>query len=198
LTFFYVNSWGYSQFVYTFIHHNGLCDGGAVMWDRLLLAIDQFESGQTALKFTAGLAASTGANVQVMHVRELSRAARVPPLETPAEADALVDEAVFSLRMAGIGADGRACSFPQDQVPRRIVEESTNWMCDAIVLGTRRLHGISRLSARGVRERVIRLSALPVVAAPTPIHNGIHSPGRFRTLPRDDLGVRTSLPGQEG
>jgi nucleotide-binding universal stress UspA family protein len=198
LTFFYVDSTGCLRFVYTFIDQNGSCDGGAVMWDRLLFAIDQFESGQTALKFTAGLAAATGADVQVMHVRELSRAARVPPLETPAEADSLVDEAVFSLRMAGIGADGRACSFPQDQVPRRIVEESMNWMCDAIVLGTRRLHGISRLSARGVRERVIRLSPLPVVAAPTPLNNGIHSPGRFRSVPRDESGVPTSFPGELG
>jgi nucleotide-binding universal stress UspA family protein len=198
LTFFFLNSTEYLQLVYTFIDHNGSSDGGAAMWNRLLLAIDQFESGQTALKFTAGLAVSTGAEVQVMHVRELSRAARVLPLETPAEADSVVDEAVFSLRMVGVGADGRACSFPQDQVPRRIVEESMTWKCDAIVLGTRRLHGVSRLSARGVREHVIRLSLLPVVAAPTPVHNGLHSPGRFGSEPlRDHGGVRTSSPGED-
>ncbi len=164
------------------------------MWDRLLLAIDQYESGQTALKFTAELASLTSADVRVLHVRELSGLARVPPLETPAEADSLVEEAVFSLRLVGVGAEGRACSFPEDQVPLRIVEESLYGTCDAIVLGTRRLRGVSRLSGRGVRDRVLRLSILPVLAAPTPLHNGIYSPGRIRSVPRNDSGPRTSHP----
>jgi nucleotide-binding universal stress UspA family protein len=161
-------------------------DGGAVMWDRLLLAIDQYESGQTALEFTAGLAAATGTDVRVIHVRELSGLARVPPLESPAEAESLVDQAVFSLRLAGIGAEGRACSLPEDHVARRIVEESLYWVCDAIVLGTRRLRGVSRLSGRGVRDRILRLSPLPVIAAPTPLCNGIHSSSRLRAPSQDN------------
>ena len=159
------------------------------MWDRLLLAIDQFESGQTALRTSERLALATGAQVRVIHVRELSRWARVPPLETAAEADSLVGEAVFSLRIAGIGAEGRACSFPDDQVAQRIVEESMHWMCDAIVLGSRRLHGVSRISGRGVRDRVLRLSVLPVIVAPTPLDNGIYSPARLRSGPRNDEGA---------
>ena len=162
------------------------------MWDRLLLAIDQFESGQTALRVSERLAVTTGAEVRVIHVRELSRWARVPPLETPAEAESLVDEAVFSLRLAGIGAEGRACSFPDDQVPQRIVEESMYWICDAIVLGSRRLHGVSRISGRGVRERVLRLSLLPVIVAPTPLNNGIYCPARLRSGPRNDEESRTA------
>jgi nucleotide-binding universal stress UspA family protein len=161
------------------------------MWDRLLFAIDGYESGQTALTFTAGLAIATGADVRVTHVRELSRLARVPPLESQADAVALVDEAVFSLRLAGVGAEGRACSFPTDQVAFRIVEESMYWMCDAIVLGTRRLHGVNRLSGRGVRDRVLRLSVLPVVAAPTPLDNEIYSPKRLRSKPTSRNEVQT-------
>jgi nucleotide-binding universal stress UspA family protein len=153
------------------------------MWDRLLFAIDQYESGQTALEFTAGLAAATGTDVRVIHVRELSGLARVPPLESTDEADSLVDHAVFSLRLGGVGAEGRACSLPEDQVARRIVEESLCWVCDAIVLGTRRLRGVSRLSGRGVRDRILRLSPLPVIAAPTPLRNGIHTSGRIRSMP---------------
>jgi nucleotide-binding universal stress UspA family protein len=152
------------------------------MWDRMLLAIDQYDSGQTALGFTAGLAVATATDVRVIHVRELSRLARVPPLESPSEAEALVDRAVLTLRLAGIGAEGCTCSLPEDQVPRRIVEESMYWVCDVIVVGTRRLRGISRLSGRGVRERILRLSPLPVIAAPTPLTNRIHSPGRVGSL----------------
>jgi hypothetical protein len=48
------------------------------MWDRLLLAIDHSESGLMALGLTAALASATGAEVRVLHVRELPMAARVP------------------------------------------------------------------------------------------------------------------------
>jgi len=166
------------------------------MWDRLLLAMDQYESGQAALTFTAGLAAATGTDVRIIHIRELSRLARVPPLESPFHAQALVDEAVLSLRLAGIGAEGTTCSLPEDQVARRITEESLYWLCDAIVLGTRRLRGISRLSARGVRERILRLSPLPVIAAPTPLDNGIYRCSGFQT-PADDARAMWNYSGDE-
>jgi nucleotide-binding universal stress UspA family protein len=144
------------------------------MWRRLLLTIDQFESGQTALEFTARLASATGADVRVLHMRELGIYARVPPLETPADAQYLVDESVFSLRLAGIGAEGQACSVRGDRVAGRIVEEASTWHCDAIVLGSRRLRGIERLSGHGVRDGVLRLSPLPVITAPSPVANGVH------------------------
>jgi nucleotide-binding universal stress UspA family protein len=151
-------------------------NGGAVMWDRLLLALDQYESGQSALRLTAGLARTEHSEVRVLHVRALSKWARVPPLETPLQAESRVNEAVFSLRLAGVGAEGHSCSVFEDQVAQRIVDESMIWLCDAIILGTRRLRGVDRLSGRGVRERVLRLSPLPVIAAPTPISNALHAP----------------------
>lgn len=80
------------------------------MWSRLLLAIDQYESGQTALAFTAGLAIATDSNVRVLHLRELALGPRVPPLETPNDAQLLVDGATLSLRLAGVGAEGQARS----------------------------------------------------------------------------------------
>ena len=60
------------------------------------------------------------------------------------------------------------------------MEEGLIWECQAIVLGSRRLHGIGRLSGRGVRERVLRLSSLPVLVGPAPESNGIYWPPRFR------------------
>jgi nucleotide-binding universal stress UspA family protein len=147
-----------------------------VTWRRLLLAIDQFGSGQAALELTTQLAASTGADVRVIHLRELAVYARVPPLETPADAQYVVDAAVFSLRIAGVGAGGQACSVRSDRIAARIVEIASTWNCDAIVLGSRRLRGFDRLSGRGVRESIVRLSRLPVVTAPSPVTNGV--PGR--------------------
>lgn len=152
------------------------------MWQRLLFAIDQFESGQTALRFTSELAARTGAQVRVLHIRQLSKWARVPPLETIAEADSLVQEALLRLQLAGVYADGLACSAPDDFVAAKIFAEAGSCMCDAIVLGSRRLHGIERLSGRSVRDKLLRLTPLPIVVAPTPLENAIYKPVRFRAV----------------
>jgi nucleotide-binding universal stress UspA family protein len=154
--------------------------GGALVWDRLLFAIDQFESGQAALGFVAGVATANDASVRVLHIREVPRMARALPLENPDEAAELVREAVRSLQWLGVTADGRSCSVLQEHVARRIVEEASLWECQAIVLGSRRLHGFARLSGRGVREHILRLSSLPVLVAPTGEINGIFSPARFR------------------
>ncbi len=54
-----------------------------MMWDRLLFAIDQFESGQTALRFAAGVAEASTADVRVLHLRELPKWARVPRSRLP-------------------------------------------------------------------------------------------------------------------
>jgi nucleotide-binding universal stress UspA family protein len=147
------------------------------MWDRMLLALDQYESGQSALRMTSHLATTTQSEVRVIHIRELSKWARVPPIESPDEAEFLVSEAVFALRVAGVGAEGYSCSVFQDYVGQRIVYESLFWLCDVIVLGTRRLRGLGRLSGHGVRDQVLRLSPLPVIAAPTPLTNA-HRPPR--------------------
>jgi nucleotide-binding universal stress UspA family protein len=152
-----------------------------MVWDRVLCGIDQFESGQSALDFAVGVASSNDASVRVFHIRELSRMARVMPLETPADADELVREAVHSLGTFGVAAEGRFVSTLEDQVARRIVDEALYWECQAIILGSRRVRGIARLSGRGVRERVLRLSTLPVLVAPAAESDGILWPPRSRS-----------------
>ncbi len=178
------------------------------MWDRLLFAIDQFESGQSALEFVAGVASANDVSVRVLHIREVPKMARVLPLESPAEAEDLVRKTVSSLQLFGVPSEGRSCSVLQEHVARRIVEEAMQWQCQGIVLGSRRLHGISRLSGRGVRERILRLSSLPVLVAPAAETNGIFWPSRFRpngehpeavTAPRvravGERGFPEGLPG---
>ncbi len=138
------------------------------MLNRLLLALDQFDTGQAALEFTGQVAHATHASVRVLHVRELEMLGRVPALETVEEAERLVREAVFRLRLNGVPADGRVRSLRDQQVACGIAEEADWWQCDAIVLGSRRLHGVNRLAGHGVRERVLRQSLIPVLVAPTP------------------------------
>ncbi len=136
------------------------------MWNRLLLALDQYESGASALHLTESIAGGCGSEVRVLHVRELSPFTRALPLETLRDAERLVDEAVLRLRVAGAGAEGRVCSAREDFVARRIADEADAWRCDAIVLGSRRLRRLGRLSGRGVRERLLRTTRLPLLTAP--------------------------------
>ncbi len=137
------------------------------MRDRLLLAIDQFDPGRAAVDFTIGLAAKSRADVEVLHVREMPRSIRIPPLETVDEAQHIVDETIERMRCAGIEADGRVRSDREDNVAGRIVRESAERRCDAIILGSQRLRGLHSILGHGVRERVLKLSPLPVIVTPT-------------------------------
>jgi nucleotide-binding universal stress UspA family protein len=145
------------------------------MMKRLLLAIDQSENRQAAVDFTIGLGASSEVEVQVLHVRELSTSLRVPPLETSSEAELLVQETVDRLQAAGIAAEGEACSARETQVARRIVDVATRRMCDAIILGSVRLRGFQSLMGHGVRERVLKLSSLPVIVTAPSLRVDIRS-----------------------
>ena len=136
------------------------------MLSRLLLALDSFEAGEVALDYTAGLAGALGSVVRVIHVRDVPRSVRMPPLETPEDVIELVGDAVLQLRQRGVDADGVARSCFSDNVARRIVEESIAWNADAIVAGSRRLRGFGRLNAEGLRDRIQRLSSLPMLIAP--------------------------------
>ena len=147
--------------------------------ERLLCAIDQFESGQTALAYVTGVASANESSVRLLHLREVPRMARALPLETPIEAEEVLRDAVLTLQRLGVAADGRSCSVQQDHVAKHIVREALLWECQAIVLGSRRLRGIGRLSGGGVRERILRNSFLPALVAPAAESNGIYSPPRF-------------------
>jgi len=133
---------------------------------RLLLAVDQFEAGDAAVDFTIGHATQGRAEVVVLHVRELPTSLRVPPLESAAGARDLVELTVRRLRGAGVPASGVVCPAREDAVARRIVEVAADERCTGIVLGSRRLRGIGRLTGTRVRERVVRTSHLPVIVAP--------------------------------
>ena len=136
------------------------------MRNKLLLAIDQFEPGQAAVDFTIGLAATSRSDVQVLHIREVPTSLRVPPLETVAEAHVLVEETVRRLQTAGIAAEGEAHSDRETHVARRIVEEASRRMCNAIGLGSLRRRGLQSIMGHGTRERVLKLSPLPVIVTP--------------------------------
>lgn len=136
------------------------------MKDRILLAIDQFEPGQAAVDFTIRIATKSKADVLVFHVREVPSSLGIAPLESPGEAQELVGLAVQRLLAAGIAAEGDTCSDHVSCVARLIVNEATGRHCDAIILGSLRRRGIQSVMGHRTRERVLKMSPLPVLVTP--------------------------------
>jgi nucleotide-binding universal stress UspA family protein len=146
------------------------------MFDRLLLAIDDSPASEVATAFAAALAARSSASVHVFHVNEYLVGGRGVALKTTEECREFVTEAVLELRARGITVGGSACCGTYREVAGRIAEAGLAQKADAIILGSQRRHSrLGRLVSPNVRERTIRLSTLPVLTAPSPLHVTVQS-----------------------
>jgi nucleotide-binding universal stress UspA family protein len=139
------------------------------MFDRLLLALDDSPAGEVATLFATALARRTGASVHVLHVNERLVGGNGATLRTRLESTELVSAAVRQLAEAGVRAGGSVCMSSYRGVPQRIVTTALDRSADAIVLGSTRNRRLARLFSAQVRERTTRLTALPVLTAPSPL-----------------------------
>lgn len=139
------------------------------MFKRLLVAVDQRESRHPLIEFTAQLATDIDTCVRVLHIIEFAGRGCTAPIETPDEAERIVQEAVFALRMAGVGSEGVSRAALRHDVGSLIVKGAVHWDSDVIVMGTNKSRGLGRLLGHGVRERVIRKSPIPVLVAPATV-----------------------------
>jgi nucleotide-binding universal stress UspA family protein len=139
------------------------------MFDRLLLALDDSPAGEVATLFCTALARRSGATVHVLHVNERLVGGNGVTLLSRQESTDLVSDAVRQLADAGVRAGGSICVSSYRGVPQRIVATALERSADAIVLGSTRNRRLGRLFSAQVRERTIRLTALPVLTAPSPL-----------------------------
>jgi nucleotide-binding universal stress UspA family protein len=139
------------------------------MFDRLLFALDDSPAGEVATLFAAALARRTGASVHVLHVNERLVGGNGVTLRSRQESTDLVSAAVRQLAEAGVRAGGSVCVSSYRGVPERIVTTALERSADAIVLGSTRSRRLGRLFSPQVRERTTRLTALPVLTAPSPL-----------------------------
>ncbi len=142
------------------------------MFKRFLLAIDGTAAGELGVSFATALARQHDASVHVFHVNEFIFGGRGVTMETQAEATRLVDSAVDQLRAAGVEASGECALANCFTLAPRIADAATESAGDAILLGSHRHRRLTRLFGRGVRERVIRTTPLPVLTAPSPLKLG--------------------------
>jgi nucleotide-binding universal stress UspA family protein len=138
------------------------------MLKRILLALDSTESGQVALSFAVALA-GPGTAIRVLHINEFELGGRGLTVETAEEAVTLVRGAVTELQQRGIDASGLASVSSGFGIADYIAAEAERWSADGIVLGSCRRRGWRRLLSQGIRERLLRLTCLPVLTAPPPL-----------------------------
>jgi hypothetical protein len=149
---------------------------------RVLVGIDQRETRGSVVEFAGRLASESHGAVRVFHGIEFVGRGCAAPLETRREAEMVVEEAVFDLRMSDLGASGLVRPCFNCDIGRMIVAEAASWRADVIVVGGRRGgRGPGRVFGHGIRERVLRRSPIPVVVAPLlPVGSG--RPGLDRGL----------------
>jgi nucleotide-binding universal stress UspA family protein len=146
------------------------------MFERLLLAIDESEASEVATAFAAAVANRCSASVHVFFVNEYLVGGRGLALRTNDEARDLVTKAVLELRDCGVRAGGSACRASYRDVAARITTTAVEQGAEAIIMGSQRSRSrLSRFLSPKVRERTTRLTALPVLIAPAPLHASVRA-----------------------
>jgi nucleotide-binding universal stress UspA family protein len=137
------------------------------VFQRILVAVDQTSASQWAVHLAAGLAASTGARVALIHVIDISRGfspefgfvdetaiARLRP-----SADALLDRAAAELD----GGTTVERIVREGDPPQEILASADRWRADLIILGTHGHGRLARLLLGSTAETVVRSARCPVL-----------------------------------
>ncbi len=140
------------------------------MFRHLLVAINDSPSTPVALSFATAVAREEGASVHVLYANRVLAGGRGSAELSGTQATALVDSAVLQLLEQGVDASGSVSPTTSFTIGRVIADAARARRCDAILVGSERRFGRSRLFGRGTRERIIRNSTLPVLTAPAPLH----------------------------
>jgi hypothetical protein len=130
---------------------------------RALIGVNDVVDDAHLLSYIETLGSRRTVVARVVHVVEHGPYPGSLSLETPEEAHAVVDEAVFVIRMAGIGADGVVHHALINRIARSILVEGSSWCADCIVVSARRPRCQLAPFGRGVRERLVRKSSIPIV-----------------------------------
>jgi nucleotide-binding universal stress UspA family protein len=139
----------------------------STVWGKILLGVGRLDKDRSVVQQAVLLAAEAGSAVHVVHVRERCRTRGGPCyLESMHDAARVVEEAVFELRMAGVGASGEVENAERGAIPLAILDEAARSGADVIMVGWHRRRGIGRLFRHKVCTRLARLSRVPLIFVP--------------------------------
>ncbi|HEY6473700.1 MAG TPA: universal stress protein [Acidimicrobiales bacterium] len=135
---------------------------------RLLVAIDGSDAGRGALDLAAHWSGLQGADVSVLELVEHAR---------PATAVASHGAGTTGRGAQRVEAHGSTRSARNRQLARAIAEEATAFGADVILVGVDHRRLASHRMAPSLREKLTRVTALPVLVAPTLPADGAPEPG---------------------
>jgi len=136
------------------------------MYEKLLVAVDHSKVTERVLGAARDLAALSGGEVWVLHLREREFAAKsglIPPAETTDDAQAQVDSAVAELTTAGIKAHGVVRNTLYGYAAREIVEDAKSLDVGVIIMGSRGRGDMAGLVLGSTAHKVIHLTDRPVL-----------------------------------
>jgi nucleotide-binding universal stress UspA family protein len=137
------------------------------MYDRVLVATDGSDAADAAIEEAIDLAEDQAAELHVLNVVEVQAVESMGP--SPASAvdsmeeagERVVDGAIEQAKKAGLsGVEGVTIrGLPHQEIVEYVEEHDI----DIVVLGTHGRTGLDRLLLGSVAEKVVRLSAAPVL-----------------------------------
>lgn len=129
------------------------------MFEKIVLAVDGSEHSRKAAEVTAGLGRD-GAEVLVVHVHEVGVVASI---ETPSDAQSLVDGVVRELNDAGLKSTGSAVTARAGSTAPALLDAAKAFDADVIVMGTRGLSDFAGLLLGSIAHKVIHHAECPVL-----------------------------------
>lgn len=140
------------------------------MFKHVLVAIDGSVYSKAALPAAIEVTQKFGADLFVLHVAEHDRGRTVVySVESPAEATAIVADAVKIARDAGLSAKGELRDVAVGHVAKAIVETADANDIDLIVMGSRGLSAVQGLLLGSVTHKVMQLAYVSVLVARSPL-----------------------------
>ena len=137
------------------------------MYEKLLVAVDHSKATERVLGAARDLAALSGGEVWVLHLREREILPKAGGLVSSDEfadaAQAQVDSAVGELTKAGIKAHGVLRSTLYGYAAREIVEDAKSLDVSVIILGSRGRGDLAGLVLGSTAHKVIHLADRPVL-----------------------------------
>ena len=130
-------------------------------FERVLIPTDGSDTAAAAVDHGLSLAAAYGASVTFLFVADVYAMSTVPEREEASEhGQAVVDSLVERAADEGVEADGTVrAGFPHEE----ILDESSDTGADLVVMSSHGRTGIERFLSGSVTEKVVRLSAVPVL-----------------------------------
>ena len=154
-----------------------------VMYQRILVAIDESATSEQALKEAAQLAKEQNATLRLVHVIDdtVAYTAILTPHEVAHQAELLRDNlpaqllrkfgegvlsrGVATVRALGVNAETTLLSSAEagGRIYDSIEQEAARWSADLVVIGTHGRRGFRRLFLGSVAEGLIRITTKPVL-----------------------------------